>query len=261
MGFEDDEGSGWPGTDWIEALVLRRGGLDAYDRWTVHQIPFTSPTIRQAMQDFGDIAFGAGFVQGGPGAIAGTNRKTAVEPMVSSPPGCWLYYQGSFLATELPGGAIIGRDVGFFPLPPITAGTPAPALGGGNIAVAITDRPEVRELMRWLLDRQWGATWAANKDSVFLSANLDFDSSNCRAPDADDATNAARVALCRQIHDALAAGQWRFDASDQMPPVIGQQSTSGGPGAFLQGMLDFVNDGPSSVDKILASIDAAWPST
>jgi alpha-glucoside transport system substrate-binding protein len=259
IGFEDGLASGWPGTDWIEGLALRLGGVDGYDRWIAHRIPFTDPLIRQAMQDFGDVAFGDGFVRGGSSAISSTNRKTIVEQLVANPPGCWMHYQGSFLATELPGGAAVGRDVGFFVLPPTMEGGPAPTLGGGNIAVALTDRPEVREFMRWLLDPEWGATWATNKDSVFLSANVDFDSARCRAPNLDDTTHATRVELCQQIHDAVAAGHWRFDASDQMPTAIGAVDDNGTPGAFWQGMLAYVNEGPRSVDRILATIDAAWP--
>ncbi len=31
FGFESGDGSGWPGTDFIESLVLRVGGVDTYD--------------------------------------------------------------------------------------------------------------------------------------------------------------------------------------------------------------------------------------
>lgn len=43
FGFEDGGASGWPGTDLIESLVLRVGGVDTYDAWTRGEVAFTSP--------------------------------------------------------------------------------------------------------------------------------------------------------------------------------------------------------------------------
>jgi hypothetical protein len=45
------------------------------------------------------------------------------------------------------------------------------------------------------------------------------------------------VRPCREARDAVAAGLWRFDASDLMPPVVGAITESSTPGAFLQGMI------------------------
>jgi alpha-glucoside transport system substrate-binding protein len=261
LGFAGDGSySGWPGTDWIEALVLRLGGVGAYDRWVAHELPFSDPIVRAAMQHFGDVAFGAGFVDGGARGILTTERGALAEPLLTDPPGCWMTHQGSFFAAQLPGGATAGRELGFFALPPIEAGGPAPTLGGGDIAIAITDRPEVREFMRSLLEPGWGGRWAANKDNVFLSANLDFDPNRCRSSTLDDDTNDVRVALCGQHQAALAAGQWRYDASDQMPTEIGGVSPDGSRGAFLQGMLDYVGTGPDRLERVLAKIDDEWPS-
>jgi hypothetical protein len=57
--------------------------------------------------------------------------------------------------------------------------------------------------------------------------------------------------------NALAAGVWRFDASDLMPIKIGAASYEEGPGAFYQGMLDYV-DGVRTMDQALSDIEAAW---
>jgi ABC-type glycerol-3-phosphate transport system substrate-binding protein len=35
IGFESGAASGWPGTDWIEDIVLRQAGPDVYDAWVV----------------------------------------------------------------------------------------------------------------------------------------------------------------------------------------------------------------------------------
>ena len=51
VGFESGPGTGWPGTDWIEDLVLRMWGPDVYDQWTSHKIPFNDERIVAAFLD------------------------------------------------------------------------------------------------------------------------------------------------------------------------------------------------------------------
>jgi alpha-glucoside transport system substrate-binding protein len=51
---------------------------------------------------------------------------------------------------------------------------------------------------------------------------------------------------------ALAADAFRFDASDLMPPPIGDE-------LFWDAMMRYAAEGPASLDAILAQLDAAWP--
>jgi alpha-glucoside transport system substrate-binding protein len=259
LGLEAENVSGWPATDWIEALVLRLGGVDLYDRWADGEIPFDHPVIRQAAAMFGQIAFGEGFVSGGPGSISRRSFSDADDPMFSDPPGCWLHHQATFVREFLPAGAQAGTDVDYFVMPPIHPGGDTPVLGGAGMASAFTDRPEVREFLRWVLSPEWGTAWADNPDpgSSYLPHNAGFDVTRCRAADVPEAENAVRVRLCEEARDAVAAGQWRFDASDLMPPDVGNVTSSGSPGTFLQGMTDYVDRGPESLDGILADIDGA----
>ena len=48
FGFFSGYASGWPGTDFIESLVLRSGGVDTYDAWTTGEIGFASPDVMAA---------------------------------------------------------------------------------------------------------------------------------------------------------------------------------------------------------------------
>jgi ABC-type glycerol-3-phosphate transport system substrate-binding protein/DNA-binding SARP family transcriptional activator len=264
VGFNSGEASGWPGTDWIEALLLRVAGVDVYDQWAEHKLPFDSPPVRQAMQMLGDIAFPAGFVQGGAQSISRRGYLDAVDPMFTDPPGCWLYHQASFLLDgELPPGAQGGVDTGFFVLPGLSADGPAPLFGGGDFAAVFKDRPEIREIMRRILDPSWGERWAGSAVGGFLPGNTGFDPEHCRPSGVPAATADLRVQLCRTTRDAVASGQWRFDASDLMPVGVGSLAADGTSAAFYQGMLDYVDQGPGSAEAILRRIDANphWAST
>jgi alpha-glucoside transport system substrate-binding protein len=256
LGLESEAASGWPGTDWIEALVLRLGGVDLYERWAEGDIPFDHPVIRQAMALFGQIAFGDGFVRGGADSISRTHFSHAGDPMFADPPGCWLHHQASFMQEFFPPGTAAGADVNFFVMPPMEPGGDTPVFGGAGMAGALRDRPEVREFLRWVTSSAWGTLWAANPTNVSLPYNAGFDVNQCRASGLPEAVNAVRVRLCQAAQDAVTDGQWRFDASDRMPPNVGAVTESGTPGAFLEGTIDYVDFGPDNLDRILADIEA-----
>ena len=74
--------------------------------------------------------------------------------------------------------------------------------------------------------------------------------------DESEAKRAVRTALGTAARDAIAAGVFRFDASDLMPSPIGSFNRAE-LGAFWQGMLDYV-DGVRTMDQVLSDIEAAW---
>src|SRR5690606_32066894 len=56
IGLESGAASGWPGTDWIEDILLRTAGPEVYDQWVNHEIPWTHPEVKRAFEVFGEIA-------------------------------------------------------------------------------------------------------------------------------------------------------------------------------------------------------------
>src|SRR5436309_3275783 len=70
VGMESGEASGWPGTDWIEDIVLRQSGPAVYDDWVSGKIRWSSPPIRQAFELFAHV-IGPDSVYGGADAVVG----------------------------------------------------------------------------------------------------------------------------------------------------------------------------------------------
>ncbi len=50
LGIESGAASGWPGTDWIEDLVLRTAGPDVYTQWYQGKVKWSDPAIKNAFQ-------------------------------------------------------------------------------------------------------------------------------------------------------------------------------------------------------------------
>jgi DNA-binding SARP family transcriptional activator/ABC-type glycerol-3-phosphate transport system substrate-binding protein/tRNA A-37 threonylcarbamoyl transferase component Bud32 len=257
IGFESGGPSdGWPGTDWFESLMVREAGPSAYDDWAAHRVPFDNEAVRSAGERFDQLVSTPGFVWLGKERISQLHFMFDLVPeLEKAEPSCWMYHQGDFALSVFSAGTEFGRDIDFFVLPPIDPSRPTPVLGGGNYVTARTDRPEVRAMLEHLASPRWGEVWARQPDSGFISPNASFDVSHYGA-DAGESERAVRVALGTAARDAIAAGVWRFDASDLMPPDIGSHAAEG-PGAFWQGMLDFV-DGVRTMDQVLSDIEAAW---
>jgi serine/threonine protein kinase/ABC-type glycerol-3-phosphate transport system substrate-binding protein len=240
MGWISDQSNGWPGTDWIENLLLAEAGPGVYDQWSFHEIPFDAPPVRAAFDRLGQIVFAKDALRRGPQGVLETYFAEAHYPMIQDQPECWLHQFPAFAAEFLPEGSV-GTETTIFPFPTIGGGERG-VLGSGSMLAAFTDRPEVREVIRFLLSPEFGAGMAANGHG-YLSPDRGFDTS-LYAP------------FWRQqaelIDDALAIDTFRFDASDLMPVEVGER-------AFWEGMLTYLDEGPGSADRILEDIEASWP--
>ena len=61
--MESGDATGWVATDWIEDLVMRYGGVDAYNDWVAGDLPFTDATSsRRPASYFEDVALTEGNV-------------------------------------------------------------------------------------------------------------------------------------------------------------------------------------------------------
>ena len=215
-----DESAGDPATDWVEALVLRVGGVDLYDRWMAGDVGFDHPTVRQAVAMFGEVAFGEGFVMGGgqSSSIAGL-----IDSMSADPPDCWMNLNGSWMPDLVRNTT--GADVGFFVLPPLEPGGDAPVITLPTMLEAYRDRPEVREFVTSCSTGTGECDGRTLPATSYLSPSLGFGVHHCRSDELYDllkvAANEVRVSLCELQRDTLDAGLQRFDASDHMPVAIG----------------------------------------
>ena len=241
VGFESATADGWPGTDLVENLLLRAAGPEAYDRWTFHETGFESTSVRKAFQRLGQILFGEGYLFGGTeGALRIPFWESQLPIVEQRPPGCWFNQGATWMAKLFPEGSD-GR-FGVFPFPTIDGRFDDAVLGAGTMVAAFADRPEVREVVRFLLSSDYGAKWAG-RGHGWISANRRFDLENYASFERSQA---------ELIVKALEADSFRFDASDLMPPEVGQD-------VFWDAMMRYATEGPESLDSILAELDAAWP--
>ncbi len=115
-------GSGFPGSDWIQQIVLAESGVDVYDQWVAHEIPYNDPKIKQAWEMFGQILLEPRYVLGGAQRALATKFSEGAIPLFTQPPQAAMHYLGSFNSNFItdptlgfPQGLNAGTDFDFFP--------------------------------------------------------------------------------------------------------------------------------------------------
>jgi len=231
IGLESGAASGWPGTDWLEDIVLRSAGPDIYDKWVKGEQKWTSPEIKSAWTTFGEALNDS---HGGQQYIVNTNFGTAANPMFEAKPGCLFHHQASFITDffKNEAGAKDG-DFDFFPFPDINPEFTGSVTGAGDLFGMFNDTPQARSLIEWLLTPEAQEIWV--KRGGFISGNKAIPSS--AYPDESSRKSAEIL---------LNAETFRFDASDQMPAAMND--------AFFKAVVEFAGD-QGKLDSILSNLD------
>lgn len=242
-GVESGDATGWPGTDFIEDVVLRTAGPDVYDQWVNHEIPFNDPQIVEAWDTAGEILKNDEFVNAGLGgvdSIATTPWTDAGYPILDGT--CWMHRAANFYATQWPEGTEVAEDgdVYAFYLPTNQTDI-KPVLGGAEFVAAFDERPEVQAFQTYLSSADWANAKAkATPMGGWVSANNGLDPENL-ATDFDKLS-----AEILSNPDSVI----RFDASDLMPGEVGA-------GTFWNGIVNWLTG--SSTEQVTDEIEASWP--
>lgn len=231
---------GWTLTDWFENVYLRVAGPDMYDQLTAHAIPWTDPSVITTLDTLASIWTNDNLVGGASGALQALFPDSVSSVFGDTAEG-GIVFEGDFVAGVISDStsAVVGEDANFFPFPSID-GSPESVVGGGDVAVALTDSPAAMALVQYLATPEAAEIWAAI--GGYISPNSNVDSSVYP----DDTTRSIAEALVN------AGDNFRFDMSDQMPPAFG-----GTPGAGEWAILqNFLGD-PTTVDATAAALESA----
>lgn len=237
IGFESGGATGWPGTDWVEDIMLRTAPPEDYDAWVAGELPFDSPQVQNAFETAGNIFFNEDYVYGGTTGILTTNFGDAPALLVGNPPSCYMMRQASFIAGFFAEGVEIGQQVDYFYLPPIDEAYGSPVLGSGSLLALGNDTPAARAVMEFLTTGE--------------SARAEVEAGILIAPHLDASLDWYPNELTRGFAEILtSADTFRFDGSDLMPGAVGA-------GSFWTGIVDWI--GGADLTSVLQSIDASWP--
>ena len=246
-GFESGTASGWPGTDWIEDLVLRNSGPDVYDQWVANEVKFTDAPIKEAFDHVGEILQNPDYVNAGFGDISSINSTAFANMAAPVANGtCAMTHQASFLSSNFldvknadgaaPTVAPDG-DVYAFVLPGFEAGGSKAIEVGGEYVAGFSDDAATQKVLEFMS----GPDFANARVALggVISANKGADPSKASSVFLQDAMKLVQ-------DDTVSI---RFDASDLMPATVGS-------GSFWKGMVDWI-DGKDTA-TVLSDIQAGY---
>jgi alpha-glucoside transport system substrate-binding protein len=258
LGIRDGQATGWIATDWLEDVMLRTAGVDAYNRWITNDLKFDSPEVRAALDVIAEQWFTEGYVNGGYQAITATDRLEPMDPMFPPDgnwegftPGCWMHRQATWFGPDffpdVRAGAeqsqyVLGEDIGIMYFPGIDPAHGTPALGAGDTLMVLVDnadRPEIRAVAEFLSTPFGLQRWIERGSAI---------SANQTTP-AEWYADAYKLDVAADIVGNSTS--FGFDASDLMPPEANR--------AFWDGISAWIDSGGTATDQFLQSVDAAWP--
>ena len=226
-------GTGFPGTDTIQQILLNEAGGDVYDGVIDGSDPFTDAAMQSAWEKFGQLALTDGYVvQGGAEGINAGPFQDATFPPFEDPPTAAMNHLGGFgsgfIADQFP-EAVAGDDYNFFPWPG------GAVTGGATIVYAFNADEATCFFMSHLASAEAQQVWVDRGGFTSVNTQIGLDS----YPDP-----VARA----QAEQLTQADVFRFDLDD----AIGGELQS----AFFTGVQEFLAD-PDSLTAILEGIEAA----
>ncbi|EPH42913.1 putative Alpha-glucosides-binding periplasmic protein AglE [Streptomyces aurantiacus JA 4570] len=262
VGMASQATSGWPGTDWIEDLVLHRSGPGTYARWATGRLSWRSPEVRGAWTAWAellgerskksvDLSLTTSY-EGTPDPKA---ARPAPRGLLNSPElDCTHEHQSAFIRylyanANGSGGAKGGSDGGVR-VDPSARFLPGPAAHdgayevAGDMAAVFSGNPAARELVERLSGSAARRLWHEEAEPElrpFFPGAGD--------PQPTDPGGGEAAALLTGKADTLC-----FDASDAMPPALRD--------AFHRAVLRYFRD-PSGdrLDTLLGQLDTVRAET
>ncbi|WP_067472924.1 ABC transporter substrate-binding protein [Actinomadura hibisca] len=227
----------WTLTDWFENVYLSQAGAANYDKLAKHEIKWTDPTVGKALETLGQIWGKGDFLSGGVSQATKTKFDSSITEVFGQQKAA-MVYGGDFAAANInTTKSKVGTDAKVFAFP--KAGDTAPALLGGDTAVALKDGKGAQELMKYLASPEAGKVWAGL--GGYLSPNKNV------APDAySDPVAKELVAQMQQAGDAA-----RYDMSDLTPAAFGATPGKG----MWEALRGFVQK-PTDVKGTQAKLEA-----
>jgi len=201
---------GWTLTDLFENIYLRTAGPEKYDQLARHEIPWTDPSVVEALTIMRAVVGDRENIAGGVNGALQTEFPRSVAQTFRAEPRAAMVIEGDFVPTALPEGVDLtaGEDYDVFKFPSINGSSENIVMGAGDQVIMFKDTPAARALVQYLATPEAAAIWAQR--GGFSSPNRNLDPATYR----DDLTRSTATALAE-------AETFRFDLSDTQPSAFG----------------------------------------
>jgi alpha-glucoside transport system substrate-binding protein len=226
---------GWTLTDLFENIYLYSAGPEKYDQLINHEIPWTDPSVKEALTMMGEILGDTENLAGGTTGTLQSDMPTSIKNVYTDPPKAAMVLAGDYAQAVITGetNAEPGTNYDVFPFPAIT--DQRPTLGAGDVVVMFKDSPAAQALLEYLASPDAAEIWASKGVS---------------SPNKNVAEDAYPDEISQKASSPLATAEtFRFDLSDLLPAAFGSD-------AMFKLLQDFAGN-PKNVNGIAQKLEAA----
>lgn len=231
---------GWTLSAIFENIYLRTAGPEKYDQLAAHEIPWTDPSVKEALQYMSDLFEDPDNIAGGPEGALETDFPTSVTQVFSASPKAAMTIIADFAYGVITDSTDAKPVTHFnvFDFPSID-GSPPAVVGGGDSVVMFRDSEGARAFVEYLSSAE--AAELIVTEGPWSSLHKDLD------PDVypDPIRRGTGAGL-------LEAETFRFYLADLQPPEFGATVGQG----LWKMFQDFLRN-PSDVDGTAARIEKA----
>ncbi len=226
-------GDGWTLTDWFENVFLRIAGPEKYDQLVAHEIPWTDPDVTAALETLGELWSQTDLLAPGYPNMTFPESVTTVFRGDAA-----MVYEGDFVAGTITDetDAQLGEDADFFPFPSVDGSDPM-VVGGGDVAVLMTDNEAAQALIEFLATPEAAEIWVELGGFTSPNQSVDLDA----YPDDISRKSAEQL---------VEAATFRFDLSDLVPSAFGGTPAQG----MWKALQDFLVN-PTDVAGTTAALE------
>ncbi|TPQ22376.1 extracellular solute-binding protein [Streptomyces sporangiiformans] len=244
LGLASQATSGWPGTDWIEDILLHQAGPERYTEWATGRLDWRDPAVERAwttwarlLGDRSPASVEKSLTTSYEG-LPGTDGQS--RGLLASPGfGCTHEHQSAFIRY-----VYAGDDVRVEPSARFLDGLPEYRDAyevAGDMAAVFSDDPAAQELVERLSSPAGRERWRAEADPPVRPL----------FPDMAGLPPTASADPIEQEIDSLLTSRARtlcFDASDAMPPELRD--------VFYRAVLEFFGDPTAEhLDSLLRQLE------
>ncbi|MFF1672695.1 ABC transporter substrate-binding protein [Nocardiopsis flavescens] len=218
---------GWVLTDWFENVYLQVAGPEKYDQLSEREIPWTDPSVQEALEVLAQVWGDETLLTGGTSGTLQTDFPTSVTNVFADDPSAAMVVGADFIGGVVSSStnAGVGDQAQHFRFPYI-AGEQDSVVVAGDAAVAMSDGEATMELLTFLASPEAAQEWAVQ--GGFVSPNRHL------------AADAYPDPLTGQVAEQIvsAGDSIRFDLSDLQPAAFGATVGDG----MWQALQDFLGD-------------------
>ena len=226
---------GWTLTDLFENIYLRTAGGEKYTQLANHEIPWTDPSVKEALREMAKIFSDTDNIAGGTQGALQTDFTTSVTQVFTDPPKAAMVFAGDFAAGVIQNETQAEEgQYDVFKFPSVGGEGENFVVGAGDVMVMFKDSPAAQAFINFLATPEAGEIWAERGGFSSPNQNVGEDV----YPDE----------ITQELATTLAQAEtFRFDLSDLAPAAFGSD-------ALFSGLQDFLRN-PENVDGITQRLE------